>query len=894
MRFDNKPIFKLNIQPLWVLVFAFISLNLMADPAAKNPSEILSNPPLVDENTGDFLPDSVNVFKIAKDVSRIFSEAVQFSSLNDKKADTSYLEALFTSNYATNEVANAYKNDVAARIKSQKGDIGVSFAADYSENFKPGFSPDEDIYYKRRFYFGVEWNVIKGGFLASRAKANQLEKEYYLKDIDAKKRADAENYRYIFNYINYIFNKEKITVLKERYSLIDKQLKYTTELYHLRYIGWEDVLKIRAKLEDLNQQIGQLENFNKHIPNSIPDTLLNSNYSAEKLPLVDIDLDKLMKIYHNNETTDTIAAIKLAMYKEGMKWWQDVSLKPYLRYNLYIDPLNASRRFGAGGISLKVPLRFKHKNDLISAQEAIYKAEGNSVNKAGDNELVNLYAEFAFKLKQIKAFYFKKLSADELIRKELVKKDYHDIGFNPIFTLGLIDDKKNVEAEIIDIKKRLYIQLVQMAFYLDKKSPLDFVEIVHPGDFSSRYATGVQIFIDQNTIQSMKTEDLVNYLWKNEFKDVVLEVNSWQLSPKVKAIIAKASRDQIYFTLSLKIPKGQTYPNLSSDLQKIKSIDNPYVNGLHYALALNTDTTSAPEIREVNFSDWLNGIDVSSKPKNIRLSISISDDLPINILNKVYSKFDLVFIPSDGTPNRKKLENKLTQELALGKDKLTVVLNANDFADRMHIENYMSNLNSKTGLENFAFSNLKSMIHADLRSYEAGEHNKISTADINAAFRNQIFADDAKNKAVLNAKLDTISALVDENNKQAQIQPSVSVEITDKTTSAKTTKNQKAATAKPRVTKTMAVAKKETTNKSAAKPVNAKKWQIQFAAAKVNLSEKYLKNKFKVIDPIHIFKVNEYNKYTIGSYSTESAARAALKDYKSQSGNTSAFIVSYE
>jgi hypothetical protein len=858
-----------------LLALLFVALSVLADPPEKRLINNTISYPAIDENTGNFLPDTVNVFEIAKEVSQIFSEAVKYTSLHDVYGDTAYLRTLFTTNYASNDVAEAYKNDVNARIRSQRGDIGVDFSADYAENFRPGFSFDEDIYYKRRFYFGMEWNVIKGGFLASRVKIGQLKKEYQLKDIDAGKRADAENYRYIFNYINYIFNQQKIEVLKERFSLIDQQLKFTTELYHLRYIGWERVLKIRAKLEDLDQQIAQLENFNQHIPNNIPDLLLDSEYSAEDLPLVDIDLAKLMRIYHNNETTDTIAAIKLAMYSGGMKWWQDISLKPYLRYNVYLDEFNFARPYGSAGVSLRVPLRIKNKGNLVNAQKQIYKAEGMSEFQAGDNELVNHYADFAFKLKQIKDFYYKKLLADELIRKELVKKDYKDLGFNPIFTLGLIDDKKSIEAEIIDIKKMLYKQLVQMAFYLDKKSPLSFVEILNPSDFTSRYSTGVQVFVDKVTFETMENNELVNYLWKNEFRDVILEIDSWALSPKVIDAIDKASHDHIHFTLSVKIPEGENYPDVNTDLQEINNIDKTYVNGLHYSLQLSQNSLVAREIQEINFSDWIDGIDIGQKPDNIRLSITISDNLPMNILNKIYNKFDLVFVPSDGTPNRRNLEDRLIQELSLGKNKLTVILDANDFADRLHIENYIANINAETGVENFAFSNVKTMIHADLRTFEMGE-NSIASEDIMGAFRNQIFADEQKTKEILQARLDNINRIIQENTKLFETgnDQGISIEITDSRTTSQNSQTE--------------VTNRIFTNSA------GKSRQIQIAASKVPLSDQFLKNKFNTNNPISMYRVNGYYKYTIGNYTTENKANDALIKYKLSSGNSGAFLVNYK
>jgi len=870
MMVRSKQKFEVKFQHLLMLFFVCIAYTVFADHPKEGMTDNLLAEYTVYAISGDNLPDTVNVFEIAKDVSRIFSEALKFTSLNDIYGDTAYLTALFTNNYASNVVADAYKKDVNARIKSQKGDIGVNFRADYSENFEPGFSVDEDIFYKRRFYFGIEWNVIKGGFLESRAKAKQFELEYFLKDIDSKKLADAENYRSIFNYINFIFNKQKIDVLYERYGLIEQKLKFTTELYHLRYVGWEKVLHIRAKLEDLNQQIAQLESFNQFIPNSIPDTLLGSRYTAEDLPLLDIDLGKLMQIYHNNATTDSIAAIKLAMFSGGMKWWQDISLKPYLRYNLYIDPMDQSRRFGAGGVSLTVPLRFRNKGNLVLAKEAIYKAEANSVFQAGDNELVNHYAEFAFKLKQIKEFYYKKLFADELIRKELVKMDFQDIGFNPIFTLGLIDDKKNIEAEIIDIKKRLYIQLVQMAFYLDEKSPMAFVEILNPSDFTSRYTTGVQIFVNHSTSQNMENKELVNYLWKNEFRDVILESDSWSFSPKTKDLIEKASRDHIYFTLNMKTTSGQIYPDVNADFHQISLIDNRSIKGLHYNQVLNNSPLS-PEEQETEFSSWLERIDKSQKPKNIRLSISISDDLSLEILNEIYKKFDLVFIPSDGTPNRKNLEDRLTQEFSLGQDKTTVILDANDFADRLHIENYMANLNLETGVENFAISNVKNMIDADLRSFRLGEENSVASEGIMAAIRIQIFADDQKKKEDANTQLDTEKNLAEENYERAEATNIQEINIDNPDFPVSVLESRE----------------------DEVEP-DAQSWQIELAASIDSLSEQYLKDKFKVEETIDTYLIDGYNVYTFGNYQSKDVARAALNDYKTQSGNQDAFIVSYE
>ena len=809
---------------------------------------------------GDFLPDTVNVFHIAKDVSDIFMDAVNGSVYNDIHGDTSLLNKIFVTNYTSNDVGQAYHAAIDQKIKAQRGDFGLNIKGDYTENFTPGLSVDEDLTFKRRFYLGLEWDIIKGGLFDAGNKIHQLKMQSILKEYEILETSEKENYRYLFNYINYIFNEQKLKLLEERKGLIKKQLKFTKELYHLRYVGWEKVLKYQEKLEDIDQYIYQFEKFNKHIAANIPDTLITAGLTAEHLPLFDVDLDSLMMMYYGHHEEDTVTQIKLALYKDQIKWWKDITLKPFVRYNIYENEFNAMRSYGSAGVSLRVPLRFHNKQKLMRSQELIYSSEQFNELEAGGNELVNIYAEFGFKLKQIKSFYYKKILNDELIRKELVKKEYRDVAFNPVYTLGLIDDKKAIESEIVDLKKRMYINLVRLAFYLEDRKPTNFITVLKPSDFTGRYEGSVKMFVTNKDIKANSPEGIVNYLWKNEFMDVIVENNGNELSDDLKLMTEKSSFANIFYTVMKQIPDSGRYPDVAADMSQVLQWDNAQIIGLHYEMNMNSVNDSMSEQDEVDLSDWVSSISSEVSKSSIRLSIGIPSGLSINVLNRIFRKFDLVFVHDTGTPNAERVSSQYASEINLNSDKFVLALSGTNFANRIHLEDYLSNLYNSVGVNNFAFSNFSGMMTVDYKTYEKGHEINLQPGELVASVRDQIYsAEDEDNTVVASIPVSVNSTVKEEISAKKDI-------IVEDTS-----------------TKEAVIA--EVTNS------NVMAYRIQVAASKVKLSDKFLK-RFKA-EEIREIRINDYYKYTIGNYQNENEAQVGLDNYKSTSGNTGAFIVRY-
>lgn len=825
-----------------VILLTFFSLQGMM--AMESDFDRESNLVKLMPDDGDFLPDTVNVFHIAKDVSEIFMNAINGSIYHDVNGDTTLLNSIFTSNYTSNDIGQAYQEALNQQIKAKKGDLGLNMRGDYTENFTPGISVDEDLTFKRRFYVGLEWDIIKGGLFDATNQIHQMKMQAILKEYETLEYAEQENYRYLFNYINYIFNVKKVTVLEERKTLVKKQLDFTKELYHLRYVGWEKVLQYQAKLEDIDQQVFQLQNFNKHIPANIPDTLLANPMTADDLPLFDVNLDSLMKIYYTHHAEDTVTQIKLAIYKDNLKWWKDITLKPFVRYNVYMDEFNALKNYGSAGVTLRVPLRFHNKGKLIKAQQNVYQSEQMKELEGGDNELVNVYAEFGFKLKQIKDLYYRKMVNDELIRKELVKKEYRDVAFNPVFTLGLIDDKKAIEAEIIDLKKRMYINLVRLSFYLEERTPTDFITVLKPQDFTGRYNGSVKMFVTAKDVEKHSSVAIANYLWKNEFVDVMIESEGDTIPSYLTTLLDKTQLASTFFSIMKRVPLNGEYPNVNEDVNQILEWNQARIIGLHYEMELLQDSLN--EISEVAVSDWVNSISPQVSSGQVRLSIGIPSGLNVSLLNRIFDKFDLVYVHELGIPNRNRVEQNYATELNLDKNRLVVSLRGNDFVDRMHLENYMADLFENTGIQNFAFSDYESMMSVDFKTFEKGHEIDLQPEELVASVRAQIYHIEDKEelaKQELEPKPEIQTSVLSEEEAIQEENQDILV------------------------------------------------YRIQIAASKVKLSESKLE-KFKAQD-IREIAINGYYKYTIGSYTSEDDASQALDRYKSESGNNGAFIVTY-
>jgi hypothetical protein len=182
------------------------------------------------------------------------------------------------------------------------------------------------------------------------------------------------------------------------------------------------------------------------------------------------------------------------------------------------------------------------------------------------------------------------------------------------------------------------------------------------------------------------------------------------------------------------------------DIDSLKKWDNPHIIGLHYELDLLAAKDTLDEVSEVEIADWISSIDMEAKG-SVRLSIGIPSGLSISLLNRVFNKFDLVFVHERGVPNINRVGNTYASELNLNDEKFVLSLKGTDFADRIHLENYMASLYTSLGLSNFAFSDYSSLMEIDYKTYEKGKESDLQPGELVASVRDQIYTSESNMSA---------------------------------------------------------------------------------------------------------------------------------------------------
>lgn len=406
------------------------------------------------------------------------------------------------------------------RLKANKKEYGLSFSARYTHN---GERADETLEPGSRWRAGVEWDVLNDGWWDRKRKTKALENEQELFRLNQDLQKRIRNYPFVYNKIIYAFNHRKIDLLQQRIPFLESLLDVLTDLYYIHDVKYTEVLDVKKKLEESKAMLSTYQSFNQAFKKRVAQDTLN--LEATVLPVIDINLDQLLNDTIHEKLVDQIVEAK----KENIMLREENTTLPNLKvfgnYNMRTLNFGYDRSYGTFGAQLNLPLDFKKKE-----QRMIRYLEGEKVQQDADfivynnaRELLNLYQEYNYKMKQYIEFLHSKARLEELLRVERVLLDYDKRGHSPLLALNYIDMIQAVETELVDIQQMMYLKLAQIAA---KSHHADFMSCLSARNFDEvgKKLEGVRYVI----LQPQDLENFIfttSYLQKNEFKTVVLSEN---------------------------------------------------------------------------------------------------------------------------------------------------------------------------------------------------------------------------------------------------------------------------------------------------------------------------------------------------------------------------------
>ena len=445
-----------------------------------------------------------------------FTESTDNQLVADEVAMQQVIDLL---GYGFTEVDSLEELFLNEKMKAIKKDFGLSFSARYTHN---GERADEVLEPGTRWRAGVEWDVLNDGFFDKKRKSKAVEDELQLHELESDLRRRNSNYPFIYNKIIHAGNQQKIELLHQRIPYLESLLEILTDLYYIHDVKYTEVLDVKKKVEESKALLTTYEKFNHAFTARVQQDTLKLD--ASKFPILNIDIDKLLNDTIYEQLINKMVDVKKEAIQNRDANVNLPNLKLFGNYNLRTRTFEYDRSYTSFGASFSMPIDFNKKEKRMSNF-----LEGELIQQKADNqvynntrELLNLYQEYNYKMKQYIAFLHNKARLEELLRVERVLLNYDRRGHSPLSALNYQDMILAVDMELLDIQQMMYLNLAKI---VTKSHHVDFMSCLSIRNFEEvgKKLEGVRyVYLTKLDLQENFTF-ITNYLEKNEFKSVILE-----------------------------------------------------------------------------------------------------------------------------------------------------------------------------------------------------------------------------------------------------------------------------------------------------------------------------------------------------------------------------------
>lgn len=667
--------------------------------------------------------DTLSLETIAANVDEFLNKQLNQSFPPKQIDDTVLVRMLFSTNYSINDQNEAYKTYYGKEKSKLNGDPGLKLTGSYIENFEPGVLDNEDLTYYRRFYVGIEWDLLSGGLVSNLKRAKILDKELEIKQLESSLDNKENNYLYIYNYLTYLFKRQKIEKLNQRHNVLKEQLKIAHQLYFLRYIQWEDILDLQSKLSEVEVMMNNNDvYYNRRLKNSFPDMMLDDSFLYNYLPILDLDANRMIDIFNRSVTANQMTTLKLDKIDLEYNRFSDWSLKPYVRFNYLALNNLKDRTYTSAGVNLSVPLKLKsHQGESRAARQKIMENNQEKERFGAGSELLNNYYEYQFKKMQYISFYFKLLLVEERLRKEIVKRDLGLESFSPLRAISVLDEKISIEIEMVDIKKDMYLKFLKIYSSLEEKNPNNFVRVMSPEELSRKYQGNRSLYIWSSEFKDMPLSTMLAYLKNTEIKDVLLSVGinrTPEFDQKVEDFVFQAKAININTHLLIGTKRVDSASAVEFISQKTEIARRFGMKSIHLDVEMHTidDFKINSDIYEKEYIYMLRTARNQCDANGLQLSVSIPVYYNKTLLDSIYNLCDKVYLMAYEHPDIEYITQKVTEEFEVNAAKTIVAISASDFKDRLLFEAFVRKLLEKLGADQLAIHDLGRLIELDNRS----------------------------------------------------------------------------------------------------------------------------------------------------------------------------------
>lgn len=596
-----------------------------------------------------------------------------------------------------------------AEHRYEAKDKGFRIVGSYADNFNANSSDEIGYVYKRVVQTGLEWNILNNGLAGNRINLKEFKTNAKINNLVYDRQIRSNNSVELVNNIASIFTRYKIQKLNDLLVLLNQQIEISKKIYYLKFISWEEVTELLTRKAEVETSI---RNFIPQVRTTPFDTV-----SVANLPIVDVNLDKLVAVYKANQKNDTLAELRTKAAYYQNKTIKEIAFKTSLKYNYYDSRvLIADRNFMSFGATLSIPFPLQsHVNkQLTQIQREEYAYESKEQINEELNILFSDYNNYKSNLKQYIKVYQTRALLQNKIRIESNKEALDDPSYSPIRIVAMIAELLASEIDLIDKQQATYTSLVTIYKHLPAGAVTDFIEPVNLDDFVPKRSTDRRLYIWYSTFKETDNNFIYQYIKNNEIKGVMLGLGeNLELKVKGEDLVKTLRKDNIpvqiiYSNKDLIDPNNSTaLVNALAAASKIQGI-----RGIH----LDVDISNFPDYianRQKYAEYYINMVKVAQiylKDKNMRLTVSLPLTYDSGKLDSVFSLVDKVYLYANDNKEETFIKGKIQSKFAKLKDKIVVVLRTSNFYDRFSFEDYIERLSKSIKVNNFAVNDLKGLL----------------------------------------------------------------------------------------------------------------------------------------------------------------------------------------
>ena len=581
------------------------------------------------------------------------------------------------------------------RANIMRADKGLSVVSNNQFNFNTQFDED-NLWYRARYLNGMEWDILSGGLVENKRKAEIIENELQMKLLENKGSNSGKISYENRNQIIYYFNKKKVDVLKARLEISNNKMDVLTDLAETGEIRTTMLLEAHRQMIEINGQFNLYASFNEGLK-----TMLDTNRITTKrlLPPFDVNIVSLRALSGMQFNPNKMMELQAKNDKLKYNWMNEVDLTSGVRYNYYdrvADGFN--RGYMSVNLTARIPLRIFQMDylSLTRLQQEEVKLNMRQEDELKWLEISNLVYELRYKQKQFSNLLEKQRLHHDLLKNFQGLKKIDDPSFQPIIGLNALDEFWSMEIEKIDLLQQMYLKLGE----IQEKIPSESI---------SQYITpwnGNMDIIDGVEDSAFVAENRSMYLWSKAWMDkssteIITNVRVWNVQkllisaggseahwPQFKQLVNMAERNEIKCDLLIgnnRWLSSNITPKLDSVWNKIAELP---IEGIHLDIEVHT-FDGFQDSPDAFFLLYMNRIREASefcKIHNLRLEVSIPLTYPAEILQELEMLCDEIVVMAYETKGPKQIQNRIAEELIIGKEKISVALRAKDYVSKASME----------------------------------------------------------------------------------------------------------------------------------------------------------------------------------------------------------------